>query len=481
MQKMILLALFIVASSYSSCSKKTSQSTGNTNPLPTDSMVTNDMSLWRTDADQSVLLQKQSTTLSFGSTTNSYPNVDVDSSQIFQSIDGFGFTLTGGSASVINQLPAGSRTALLQELFGNDSTSIHISYLRLSIGASDLNASVFSYDDMPSGMTDTALTQFSLGPDTADLIPVLKQILAINPNIKIIAAPWSAPVWMKDNGSTIGGSLLPAYYNVYARYFVKYIQQMKTLGITIDAVTPQNEPLNPGNNPSLYMVATDQAVFIKNNLGPAFQLAGIQTKIVVYDHNCDDPGYATTILADGAASAFIDGSAFHLYAGNISALTPVHNAYPAKNVYFTEQYTSTGGNFAGDLLWHVSNVIIGSLNNWSRNALEWNLANDASFGPHTPGGCNTCKGALTINGSSITRNVGYYIIAHASKFVPTGSVRIASSPVVGLPNVALLRPDGKKVLIVMNSSSNAILFNIRYKGKWVSTTLPGGSAGTYLW
>ena len=481
MQKLVLLFLVILSSSYSSCSKKTGQSGTNTNPTPSDSVGTNDMSLWRTDADQSNLLRKQVVTLSFGMQTNAYPIIEVDSTHTFQTIDGFGFTLTGGSASVINQLSPTSKTALLQELFGSDSTSIHISYLRLSIGASDLNASVFSYDDLPVGMTDTSLAQFNLGPDTTDLIPVLKQILAINPSLKIIAAPWSAPVWMKDNGATVGGSLLPAYYNVYAKYFVKYIQQMKAEGITIDAVTPQNEPLNPANNPSLYMVAVDQATFIRNNLGPAFQNAGLSTKIVVYDHNCDDPGYATTILSDAAASVFVDGSAFHLYAGSISALSQVHNAYPAKNVYFTEQYTSTGGSFSGDLQWHLTNVVIGSMVNWSRNALEWNLANDASYGPHTAGGCNTCKGALTINGSAVTRNVGYYIIAHASKFVPPGSIRIASSPVINLPNVAFERPDGKKVLIVMNNSSNPALFDIRFHGKWVSTSLPAGSAGTYIW
>lgn len=459
------------------CSKKSSSSGNRVIPPP----VTNDVSFWLTTGDQVSLLQKQTTVLSFGTNSNAYPMIDVDSTQTFQTVDGFGFTLTGGSAYVINQMSASGKAALLRELFGNDSSSISISYLRLSIGASDLNSSVFSYDDMPAGQTDTALNNFSLGPDTTDLIPILKQILAINPAIKIIAAPWSAPVWMKDNGSTVGGSLLPAYYHVYAQYFVKYIQQMKALGINIDAVTPQNEPLNPGNNPSLYMVPTDQASFIKNNLGPAFQAAGITTKIIVYDHNCDDPAYATTILSDATANAFVDGSAFHLYAGNISALSQVHNAYPSKNVYFTEQYTSSTGSFAGDLQWHLTNVIIGSMINWSRNALEWNLANDASYGPHTPGGCTTCKGALTIAGSTPTRNVGYYIVAHASKFVPAGSVRIASNITSGLQNVAFSTSAGKKVLIVENTNSTSATFNIRFNGKWITTALPAGAAGTYVW
>ncbi len=459
-----------------SCAKKNNGAT----PIP-PATLSDTVTQWLTSGDMTILLRKQSTVLNFDTKSNPYQYIDVDSTVKFQPVDGFGFTLTGGSASLINQLAVDARASLLNELFGKDASSVSISYLRLSIGASDLNPAVFSYDDMPAGQTDTLLAHFSLGPDTTDLVPLLKQILAINPAIKIIAAPWSAPAWMKDNNATVGGSLLPKYYAAYALYFVKYIQEMKAAGIIIDAVTPQNEPLNPGNNPSLYMTAADQAVFIKTSLGPAFQAAGLSTKIVVYDHNCDVPSYATSIFGDPTAAAFVDGAAFHLYAGDISALTPIHNAYPAKNLYFTEQYTPSTGAFGGDLQWHMTNVIIGSMNNWCRNALEWNLANDASFGPHTPGGCTTCKGALTIAGSSITRNVGYYIVAHASKFVPAGSVRISSSLVSGLPNVAFKTPDGKKILIVENNSGSQIYFNIRFKGKWVATSLTAGAAATYVW
>ncbi|MGH2565792.1 MAG: glycoside hydrolase family 30 protein, partial [Ginsengibacter sp.] len=292
--------------------------------------------------------------------------------------------------------------------------------------------------------------------------------------------PWSAPPWMKDNDNTSGGSLLPAYYHVYAQYFVKYIQQMKAEGITIDAVTPQNEPLNPGNNPSMLMQASDEADFIKNNLGTAFQTANITTKIIAYDHNCDHPDYPLAILNDPAAAAFVSGSAFHLYAGSISALSQVHDAHPDKAVYFTEQYTSSTGDFGGDLKWHLKNVVIGSMRNWSKTALEWNLANDPSFNPHTSGGCNQCKGALTI-GTSVTRNVGYYIIAHASKFIPAGSVRIASVTAGTLQNVAFKTPAGKKVLLVENDDATDQTFNLRFNGKWVTTTVPAGGVATYTW
>ena len=457
---------------------------GETTPAPkpiTTPVVTNEVDFWLTKGDQSILLKKQATVLAFGTTYNSYPNIEIDDSKTFQTVDGFGFTLTGGSAEVINQLTAVKKQELLQELFGSGENSISISYLRLSIGASDLNAAPFSYNDMPSGQTDLNLTNFSLAPDMANLIPVLKSILAINPNIKIMATPWSPPVWMKDNDSFIGGSLQPKYYGVYAQYFVKYIQKMKAEGITIDAICPQNEPLHPGNNPSLLMTATQQAEFIKNSLGPAFQTANINTKIIIYDHNCDRPDYPIAVLSDAAANPFIDGSAFHLYGGDISALSTVHNTFPNKNVYFTEQWTSSQGDFGGDLKWHLKNVVIGSMRNWSKIALEWNLANNASFGPHTPGGCTQCKGALTVNSSeSFVRNVAYYIIAHASKFVPAGSTRIGSNIQGNLNSVAFKTPSGKITVLVVNDGNTNEVFNIKFNGRWFTTSLQSGSVGTYV-
>jgi len=424
-------------------------------------------------------LQKQNDQ-NFSTVSNTYSTIEVDTAQTFQTVDGFGYALTGGSAYVINRLSATDKSNLLQELFGTGSNSNAVSYLRISIGASDLNASVFSYDDMPAGQTDVNVTQFSLTQDTVDLIPVLQQILAINPNIKILGSPWSPPVWMKDNGSSVGGSLLPQYYDAYAHYFVKYIQQMQGKGITINAITPQNEPLYGGNNPSMVMTADQEASFIKNNLGPAFQSAGISTKIIVYDHNCDKPEYPITVLNDATARAFIDGSAFHLYAGDISALTTVHNAYPDKNLYFTEQWTGANASFDGDLRWHVKNVIIGTMRNWGKVALEWNLASDPGYNPHTPGGCTECKGAITI-GNTITRNVSYYIVAHASRFVPPGSIRIASNISGNLYNVAFKTPAGKKVLIVVNDGTGSTSFNIKYNGHSVTAGLAVGAVGTYVW
>ncbi|TPG39302.1 glycoside hydrolase family 30 protein [Flavobacterium pectinovorum] len=451
-------------------------------PVVPPVVVKNDVDFWLTKGDQTALLTKQTGALGFGTTVNNYPNIEVNASQKYQTVDGFGYTLTGGSADVINQLNATKKAALLQELFGSSETSIGISYIRISIGASDLHSTTFTYDDVSTGNTDMDLAKFNLDGDKNGVIALLKQILAINPKILIVATPWTAPLWMKTENSFKGGRLDTKYYDVYAKYFVKYIQQMKAEGITIDAVTPQNEPLNPYNTPSLEMSALEQANFIKNNLGPAFKTANLATKIIAYDHNCDMPDYPKTILADAVANPFVDGSAFHLYAGDISALSDVYNAYPTKNIYFTEQWTASTGSFDGDLKWHLKNVVIGSMRNWSRNALEWNLANNANFGPHTNGGCSECKGALTVTSTdNFQRNVAYYIIAHASKFVPAGSIRIDSNINGSLQNVAFITPSGSKVLIVENDGSSNVAFNIKFDGKWVTTSLDEGAVGTYTW
>ncbi|MFD2935089.1 glycoside hydrolase family 30 protein [Spirosoma flavum] len=435
---------------------------------------------WLTDPGRPVLFVKQSS-ISFTDVAKGSATIHVDASQTYQTIDGFGYTLTGGSAMLLNRMDAPARTALLNELFSTEGKGIGVSYLRVSIGASDLDERVFSYDDLPVGERDPTLTKFSLAPDQENLIPVLKQILAVNPTIKILGSPWSPPTWMKTNGGSKGGSLKLEYYEAYARYFVKYIQDMQKAGIRIDAITIQNEPLHPGNNPSLLMLPTEQALFIKKNLGPAFKTAGIKTKIIIYDHNADRPDYPITVLNDPDARKYIDGSAFHLYAGPISALSDVHKAYPDKNLYFTEQWIGAPGNLKGDLVWHVRELIIGAIRNWSRIVLEWNLAADPQQKPHTPGGCDQCLGALTINGNIVKRNPAYYNVAVVSKFVRPGSVRIESDLPKSLPNVAFKTPDGHTVLIVLNDSPLTQQFAIESQGKQARTNLPGGAVGTYVW
>ncbi|GAA4209219.1 glucosylceramidase [Pedobacter jeongneungensis] len=443
----------------------------------------NQADVWLTRADRSVLFTKQATGLSFSAAKNDYPTIVVNEKETFQSIDGFGYALTGGSAQHIIKMSAPARAALLKELFATDGNNIGVSYIRLSIGASDLNEKVFSYNDLPEGQTDLAQSKFDLGPDKMDVIPVMKEILAINPKLKIMGSPWSPPLWMKTTYDARGGMLKPEYYDVYAKYLVRYVQEMQKQGIPIDAITIQNEPLHPGNNPSLLMVAPDQAFFVKKFLGPAFAKASIKTKILIYDHNADRPDYPITILDDPEAKKYIDGSAFHLYGGKIDALTDVHNAHPDKNIYFSEQMVVEQPNAAGiNIVNPVRRLIIGATRNWSKNVLEWNLAADPENKPYTDrGGCSMCQGAVTIDKDHYSRNLAYYSIAHASKFVRPGSVRIATNDLPDLPNVAFKTPDGKHVLIVASSGKNNTEFNISINGKTLVATLDKGSVATYTW
>jgi glucosylceramidase len=313
---------------------------------------------------------------------------------------------------------------------------------------------------------------------------------------------------MKTNNNVRDGSLKKECYDVYASYFVKYIQAMKAEGIMIDAVTIQNEPLNSRNTPSMPWFVSEQAAFIKEHLGPAFRKAGITTKIVLFDHNCDRPDYPLALLSDMEISQYVDGSGFHHYGGDLSAMSTVHLARPDKNIYFTEQMvTERPGSPKMNISYPVKRLIIGATRNWSRNVILWNLAADSLDDPHTDnGGCSMCQGAITINGDRVSRNIAYYTVAHASKFVRPGSVRIVSTntgdPTVSLtedeerpglmratvmentavlPNVAFKTPEGRIVLIVANDTWSTNSFGIQYKGLFVAIKLNPGAVGTYIW
>jgi len=477
-------------------------------PATAQNKATSSIESWITNADRSALFVKQPTPIVFERQTKGRGlPIIIDDRQKFQTIDGFGFALTWGSTLHLHNMSPAARKAVMNEIFSVD-TGAGVSYLRLTIGASDLNSFVYSYDDLPAGQTDPELKKFNLGHDYDHVIPVLKEILSINPQIKLMASPWSAPAWMKTNNNVRNGSLKPEYYNTYAQYFVKYIQAMKKEGITIDAITIQNEPLNAKNTPSMPMRDHEQATFIKQSLGPAFKAAGIATKIILFDHNLDRPDYPLSIMNDPEISDYVDGSAFHHYGGEISTMSLVHLARPDKNLYFTEQMVvedpaSTTINIATQ----VKRLVIGTMRNWSRNLILWNLAADKLNDPHTDnGGCSMCQGAITIDKDEVKRNIAYYTIAHASKFVRSGSVRISSTsptdkalsltndeerPEVAratviensnvMPNVAFRTPDGKIVLIVANDGPGASSVKIQYKGMFASLPLKAGAVGSFVW
>lgn len=413
------------------------------------------------------------------------PIIDVDDRRTFQPIEGFGFALTGGSAYLLAGMAAADRAALLQELFGVSEESLGLSCLRLSIGASDLGPRAFSYCDLPPGTTEPDLAHFDLAAGDVEVVPVLQEILRINPTLKLIASPWSAPPWMKSSGSFIAGSLKRDYYPAYARYFVRYVEAMRGHGIHVSAVTPQNEPRNPQNEPSMVMTATEQAEFIKGYLGPELRRAAPETEIFCWDHNCDEPDYPLAVLGDAGARAYIAGVAWHLYRGTAEAMSKVRARYPAKKVYFTEQWVSAHEDPMGALRWHMRNVVIGGLRNWSRTAVEWNLASDPDCSLHTPSGAVGSLGGVTI-GPAVARNAGYYLMAHSARFIRPGAVRIHSSDgsaseEPAILNVACLTPDSRVVMLVMNDADGPRRFHIRHRGAHATLELGSGDIATLRW
>lgn len=435
---------------------------------------------WVTRSADALLQPMQPVQFSRSLPQEDLPTIEIDDRQAFQPIEGFGFALTGGSAYLLAGLGAADRAALLQELFGVTEESVGLSCLRLSIGASDLGRMDFSDWDLPPGMLDPDLAHFNLAAGDPEVVPVLQQILKINPALKIIASPWSAPPWMKTNGSFVAGSLKPEYYSDYARYFVKYVQAMRGFGVHVSAVTPQNEPLNAKNEPSMTMTAEEQAAFIGRYLGPELRKGAPETEILCWDHNCDVPEYPLAVLDDAEARAHIAGVAWHLYNGTPEAMSKVWSHYPDKKVYFTEQWVSAHDDFMGALRWHTKNVVVGSLRNWCRTVLEWNLASDPEYALHTPSGAVGALGGITI-GATIKRNPGYYLMAHSAKFIRPGSVRVHSSEATPLPNVACLTPDSRLVTVVMNDSDRAIRFRVQHQGAHATLELGAGNVATLRW
>ena len=467
---------------------------------------------WVTTPDRSSLFQKQANRVEFHDRNNAGTRggqpIVIDEAMQMQSMDGFGFALTGGSAEHLVKMSKAARAAVLQDLFSPEGNNVGVSYLRLSIGASDLNSFVFSYDDLAPGETDSELKHFSLAQDTKDVIPILKEILAIRPDIKILGSPWSAPAWMKVNNNVRGGALKEECYQAYASYLVKYIQEMKKEGITIDAITIQNEPLNSRNTPSMPWLVDQQLNFLKNYLYPAFVKAELKTKVVLFDHNCDRADYPLALLSDPVISQFADGSGFHNYGGDMGAMSTVHAARPDKNVYFTEQMiTEAPGSAIIAIAATVKRMIIDTTRNWSKNVILWNLAADPQNNPHTGnGGCAMCQGAITIDKDTVSRNLPFYTITHASKFVSPGSFRVGSTnrgdrtvsitedeerpglkraTVIEntqvLPNVAFKTPEGKIVLIVANDTGSVGSFSVQYRGLIADIRLQPGAVGTYIW
>lgn len=442
--------------------------------------------VWLTKGDKSQLLSQQTDVLLESGNGAGGLTINVDPNATYQTVQGFGASLTDSSAWLIqNKLNGDQRNALMKLVFSPE-TGAGMNYLRLPMGASDFTASgVYTYNDLPGLQTDGTQSNFSIAHDQQYIIPELLQAKSLNPNLKLMGSPWSPPAWMKTNKSVYGGELDTQWYGSYAVYFKKFVEAYAAEGLPIDAISIQNEPENVNlSYPTMAMSAAQQADFIKNHLGPLFTAAGIDTKVLIYDHNWDDPGYAVNVLNDAQAKAYVAGTAFHSYAGDVSAQSTVHDAHPDKSIYFTESSGfEAANNFSDNLVWGTRNVIIGGARNWSENAIYWNLALDENHGPHL-GGCADCRGVVTVDSGSgaVTPNEEFYTIAHASKFVQPGAVRISSSSLSNtLETVAFENPDGSKVLIALNPGNSTRSFRIVDQGKHIAYSLEGKSVATFVW
>lgn len=439
---------------------------------------------WITTGDQRMLLARQAP-VTFDEGAPAAIVIDVDPATQYQEMQGFGAAITDASAWLIqHRLGTAQRDALLKDLFGTEA-GLGLSFTRLTIGASDFSTAHYSFDDMPPGQSDPELKHFTIDAQRSTVLPTVQQALVINPQLKVMASPWSAPGWMKSSDSLIKGRLKPAAYEAFARYLNRYVDVMKEEGVPIFALTLQNEPhFEPENYPGMRVDPAARAAFIGGYLGPRLAAENPGTLLFDWDHNWDEPDSPSAVLADSKAASYVSGVAWHCYAGGVDAQAKVHSKFPNKDVWFTE---CSGGRWAPDwsanLQYFVRTLVIDSTRNWARGVLFWNLALDETDGPHL-GGCNNCRGVVTIDSHSgeITRNVEYYALAHASRFVRPGARRIASSDSAGdLAHVAFKNPDRSIALLVANAAGESRIFSVRVGARNFRYTLPGRSVATFTW
>ena len=451
-----------------------------------DGKTRDEVLVWLTTSDQSRAMATMPPAV-FAAQPPLPIHIHIDEGKRYQRMLGFGAAITDASAWLIqHRMSPGQRDALLRELFGREGAGIGFDFTRLTIGASDFSRSHYSLDDVPAGQSDPKLDRFSIDPNRGDVIPVTRAAIGINPQLKVMASPWSAPGWMKTTNSLIKGTLKPVYYDAFARYLVKYVDAYAGAGIPIFALTLQNEPaFEPDDYPGMRLGAQARAAITGRHLGP--MLAGRKQKVEIFDwdHNWDKPHEPLAVLHDPVAAPYVSAVAWHCYGGEVSAQSQVHAAFPDKDAYLTE---CSGGDWepvrSGGLTLQARSLIIDTTRHWARGVLFWNLALDENRGPHA-GGCATCRGVVTIDSKTgaVTRTDDYYALAHASRFVRRGAWRVASSEGRdGVDNVAFVNADdGSRVLVVTNSATDERRFSVATGARVFAYTLPARSLATFVW
>lgn len=415
--------------------------------------------------------------------------VVVDATQQYQTVEGFGAAFTDSAAYLLEDVAnASALTSTLSDLFTRNGAGIGLSFMRNPMGASDIARTVYSFDDQPSGSTDPALGGFSIQHDQSYILPLIVAAKQLNPQMKIMANPWSPPAWMKSTGTMNGGSLLASDYTAFANYFVKYIQAYQAAGVPIDYISLQNEPLyNTTSYPSMSMDAPTQLTVLRDYVLPALTSAGLSTKVLVYDHNWDTPSFPETVLSDPTilASSQVAGVAWHGYGGAPGAQQIVQNEFPTKGTWMTEHSGGTwvSDQFASDFL-EITQV----MRNAAKAYVKWSLALDENLGPNLTqeglgGGCNTCTPIVTVNSKTgaVTKDIEYYTLGHYSKYVLPGAVRIYSSNTPSIATAAFLNPDGSTALVAFNNSSASQTLQVQWGNQAFTYTLPALAAATFAW
>lgn len=435
--------------------------------------------------------------------------VVIDTAKMYQDVLGFGAALTDASASLINQLPSDARENFLHELFHPSELGIGVT--RICIGSSDYSTEMFSYDE---GNSDPELKRFSIDHDRRYVIPELLTARQHNPDLFILASPWSPPGWMKNGVSMLGGNLKPVNFPIYSNYLIKFLQAYAEAGIQVNAITSQNETDTDqaGRMPACAWAQEHEVVFVGRHLGPAIAAANLNTKVWLLDHNFNLWGRVYNTLEDPDVIKYVDGIAWHPYVGSVTAMTRIHDAYPSTHHYVTEgsfsatadvtgpiRFAATpgpmtdGGNAPPDMprqppadpSLEIARGGLGatnSLRNWARCIIEWNIVLDEKGTPNI--GPFHGPGMITIDSHTqeITRGPNYWVLKHFSHAARRGAKVVDSQgDIENVAHVAFVNPDGRKSVVLSNTGAATRKLQIRTGGASTDVSLPGHSVTNLSW
>jgi len=440
------------------------------------------------------------------------PVITIDPDCTFQKILGFGGSFTESSAHVLGNLTESKQNEILQAYFSP--TGAAYSLTRTHINSCDFSLKNYAYA-MVEG--DTHLAHFSIEEDQDDLIPLIQKAMQVEgAEFNIIASPWTAPPWMKDNNQWNGGSLKPEYYPTWALYFSKYIQAYREEGIKIWGITVENEPLGNGEQwESMIYTPVEMRDFVKLYLGPQFEKDGIPCKILIYDQNRDHlEHWASGILSDTAAARYIWGTALHWYSSTVDwypeSLNRVHDCFPEKKLLHTEgcidsetpvwedddwywrkEATDWGYDWAPEKdkpqhpkyipVYRYARDIIGGLNSWFTGWIDWNLLLDQQGGPNHAN--NWCIAPVIADTelNEVYYTPLYYIMCHFSKYIRPGAHRIfVCSDLEDLMLIGCRNGDNSLVLVLLNQGSRECEYEIRVTGRSVQLSIPPHSIQTLI-